>query len=196
MRGLPNSEAYPKDIMLRDGDKVSVRPLEPDDKVRLLEFFERIPEEERYYLKENVASAKVVYGWTVNMDLTKVIPIVAVSNNGIVADATLHLNRTPTRCHLGEVRVVVDPAYREVGLGGRLIREILDIAASLGLTKVIFELVAQREMEAVCAAERVGFKEVATLEDRVKDYWGNYQDLIVLELPVADRERWWKGSPL
>ena len=62
MRGLPNAEAYPKEIMLRDGDKVSVRPLDPDDKVRLLEFFERIPEEERYYLKENVASAKVIHG--------------------------------------------------------------------------------------------------------------------------------------
>ncbi len=193
MRGLPNAEAYPKDIMMRDGDKVSVRPLDPDDKVRLLEFFERIPEEERYYLKENVASAKVIHGWTVNMDFAKVIPIVAVSNNAIVADATLHLDRTPARAHLGEVRVVVDPAYREVGLGGRLIREILDIAASLGLTKVIFELVGQREMEAVCAAERVGFKQVATLEDRVKDFWGNYQDLMVLEIPVADRERWWKG---
>lgn len=55
MRGLPNAEAYRKNIMLRDGDKVSVRPLEPDEKIRLLEFFERIPEEERYYLKENVA---------------------------------------------------------------------------------------------------------------------------------------------
>jgi len=193
MRGLPNAEAYPKDIMLRDGDKVSVRPLEPSDKVLLLEFFERIPEEERYYLKENVASAKVIQGWTVNMDLSKVIPIVAVSHGAIVADATLHLNGTPARHHMGEVRVVVDPAYREVGLGGRLIREILDIASRLGLVKVVFELVAQREMEAVCAADRVGFKEVATLEDRVKDFWGNYQDLILLEIPVADRERWWRN---
>ena len=193
MRGLPNAEAYPKDIMLRDGDKVSVRPLEPDDKIRLLEFFERIPEEERYYLKENVASAKVIQGWTSNMDFAKVIPIVAVVGNAIVADATLHLNRTPARHHLGEVRVVVDPAYREVGLGGRLIREILDIAAGLGLVKVTFELVAQREKEAVVAAERVGFKEIATLEDRVKDFWGNYQDVLLLEIPVADRERWWKG---
>jgi L-amino acid N-acyltransferase YncA len=192
MRGLPNAEAYPKDIMLRDGDKVTVRPLDSSDKIRLLEFFERIPEEERYYLKENVASAKVIQGWTTNMDLSKVIPIVAVVGDAIVADATLHLNRTPARHHLGEVRVVVDPAYREVGLGGRLIREILDIAANLGLVKVVFELVAQREMEAVFAAERVGFKEVATLEDRVKDFWGNYQDLILLEIPVADRERWWR----
>ena len=119
MRGLPNAEAYPKDIMLRDGDKVSVRPLEPGDKVRLLEFFERIPEEERCYLKENVASAKVIQGWTVNMDLSKVIPLVAVSHGAIVADATLHLNDTPARHHMGEVRVVVDPAYREVGLADR-----------------------------------------------------------------------------
>ncbi len=193
MRGLPNAEAYPKDIMLRDGAKVSVRPLEPGDKVRLLEFFERVPEEERYYLKENVVSAKVIHGWTTNMDFSKVIPIVAVSRGAIVADATLHLNRIPARQHLGEVRVVVDPAYREVGLGGRLIREILDIAAALGLAKVVFELVALRENEAVCAAERAGFKEVATLEDRIKDFWGNYQDLIMLEIPVADRQRWWNG---
>ena len=53
------------------------------------------------------------------MDLSKVIPIVAVVGVAIVADATLHLNRTPARQHLGEFRVVVDPAYREVGLGGR-----------------------------------------------------------------------------
>ena len=190
MRGLPNAEAYPKEIMLRDGDKVSVRPLQSTDKLSLLEFFERIPEEERYYLKENVASAKIVHGWTTNMDFSKVIPLVALSRDAIVADATLHLNRTPARHHLGEVRVVVDPAYREVGLGGRLIREILNIAAALGLTKVGFELVAQREKEAICAAERVGFKEVATLEDRVKDFWGTYQDLILLEIPVSSQDRW------
>ena len=49
---------------------------------------------------------------------------------------------------------------------------------------------AQREKEAVCAAERVGFKEIAILKDRVKDFWGNYQDLIMLENPVVDREQW------
>ena len=107
--------------------------------------------------KENVASAKVVHGWTANMDFSKVIPIVAVAGDAIVADATLHLNRAPARHHLGDVRIVVDPAYREVGLGGRLIREVLDIAAGLGLAKVVFELVAHRENEAVLAAERVGF---------------------------------------
>lgn len=88
MRCLPNAEAYPKDIILRDGDKVSVRPLDPVGKIALLEFFERIPEEKRYYLKENVASARVIHGWTSHMGSAKVIPIVAVSVSAIVADAT------------------------------------------------------------------------------------------------------------
>ena len=35
----------------------------------------------------------------------------------------------------------MEPAYREVGLGGRLIREVFNIAAKLGLAKVAFELV-------------------------------------------------------
>ena len=68
MKGLPMIETYPKNFMLRDGDKVWVRPLETGDKTRLLQFFERIPEEERYYLRENVASAKLIHQWTTNLD--------------------------------------------------------------------------------------------------------------------------------
>ena len=36
---------------MRDGDKVTILPLEPDDKIPLLEFIERILGEECYYLK-------------------------------------------------------------------------------------------------------------------------------------------------
>ena len=37
---------YPKAIMLRDGAEVVVRPLTGDDKVRLLQFFQRVSQEE------------------------------------------------------------------------------------------------------------------------------------------------------
>ena len=38
--------------------------------------------------------------------------------------------------------MVVDPDYREAGLGRRLIRELLDTVGELGLHRVTFELVA------------------------------------------------------
>ena len=151
-------EAYPKTIMLRDGAKVELRPLEAGDKVRLLQFFERIPAEERVLLvKENVTAPEVIYAWTTTMDFEKVVPIIAVVGDDIVADATLHRSRTMARRHIGELRVVVDPAYSGVGLGRRLIRELLDIAVELGLHSATFELVAQMEKAAIMAANSVGF---------------------------------------
>ena len=192
MSPLPNADTYPKTIMLRDGTRVELRPLEEGDKIRLLHFFERVPEADRYFLKENVTAPEVIQSWVTRMDFERVIPIVAVVDDQIVGDATLHRSRAPARRHVGEIRVVVEPEYREKGLGRRLIREILDIAVELGLYKASFELVAQREKAAIVAAESVGFQEVARINGWVRDIWGNYQDLVVLELPLKEHKEWWR----
>ncbi len=192
MTPLPYLEAYPKSIMLRDGTKLELRPLEAGDKIALLRFFERVPEADRYYLKENVTAPEVIQSWSTKVDFDRTIPIVAAVDGAIVADATLHRSRAPARRHLGEVRIVVDPEYRERGLGRRLIREVLDIALELGLHKATFELVAQREQAAMVAARSVGFQEVARLKGWVRDLWGNYQDLILMELPLEDQHSWWR----
>ena len=186
MKSLPNREAYPKIIMLRDCTKVELRPLEEGDKVRLLHFFENIPEADRYYLKENVTAPEVIRTWTTTIDFDWVIPIVAV------ADATLHRSRAPARQHVGELRIVVAPDYREGGLGRRLIRELLDIAIELGLHRVTYEVVAQREKSAIMAAESIGFQEIARFKGRVRDLWGNYQDLVVMDLPMEKQREWWR----
>ncbi len=192
MSPLPNADTYPKTIMLRDGTRVELRPLAEGDKIRLLRFFERVPEADRFYLKENVTAPEVIQSWTTKIDFDRVIPIVAVVDDQIVGDATLHRSRAPAQHHTGEIRVVVEPEYREKGLGRRLIRELLDIAVELGLYKASFELVAQREKAAIVAAESVGFQEVARLEGWVRDIWGNYQDLVVMELALAEHKEWWR----
>ncbi len=192
MVSLLNVDVYPKELVLRDATKVVLRPLRAEDKVRLLRFFERVPEEDRYYLKENVTAPEVVLQWTSHIDTERVIPIVATVGDDIVADATLHRSRAAARRHMAELRIVVDPDYREKGLGRRLIRELVDIAVDLGLHKVSFELVAHREEAAIRAARSMGFRDVAGLVGWVKDPWGNHQDLVVLELPLQERELWWR----
>ncbi len=106
-----------------------------------------------------------------------------------MADGTLHRSSALARCGVGELRIVVDPSFREVGLGRRLIRELLDVALDLGLNTATFELVAKHEDLAIAAARSVGFQVVTTLKDRIRDLWGDYQDLIVMELPLRDYER-------
>ena len=86
---LQGMHAYPITTMLRDGSLVVFRPLVREDEKTLLDFFIRIPDIERYYLKEDVTSPEVIRSWTTDTDFDRVIPVVAFADGHIVADATL-----------------------------------------------------------------------------------------------------------
>ena len=183
---IPDIGAYPKTILLRDNTQVVMRPLTKEDAQRLLRFFQGIPEEERYYLKEDVVSPEVIQAWCSNIDYDRVIPIVALVDDEIVADATLHRSRALAPRHFGELRIVVDPAYREIGLGRRLIGELLDIGVELGLWGATFELASRHENLAISAAKSMGFQVTALLKERIRDISGDPQDLVIMELPLWD----------
>jgi L-amino acid N-acyltransferase YncA len=186
MTSLPDIQVYPKTILLRDGCQAVIRPLAAEDASPLLKFFQRIPEDERYYLKEDVTSPEVIQDWCFNIDLARVVPIVALVGDEIVADATLHRSRAMARSQVGELRIVVDPAYREIGLGRRLIREMLDLGVEMGLTLAVFELVDRHENQAIAAAKSAGFQVSALLKERIRDFWGDHQDLVIMELSLRD----------
>ena len=182
---------YPKTVLLRDGTEVVLRPLGEDDGGKLLDFFASIPQEERYYLQDNVASPEVVRHWTHHPDFERVIPIVALVDDNIVADGSLHRSPTPSRRHAGELRVVVHPDYRKRGLGARVIRELVDTALDEGLSMVYFRLVVGREDAAIQAAKGLGFVEAGVLHGAIKDARGVYLDVVTLELPIVE-SMWWR----
>lgn len=192
MASIPKLEGYPKDFMLNDGAEVELRPLESRDHMALLNLFQRIHEEDLYYLKDTVTDSEVIRDWTNNINLEKVISIVALVEDAIIADATLHRSRVFARKHIAEVRVVVDPEYRGKGVGRRLLKELLDIAAELELFKVYMELVPAREDAAIEVVEGLGFKKTATLPGRIRDYYGSYRDVFVFEISLSDRSTWWR----
>ena len=74
----------------------------------MLQLFQRIAEEDLYYLKDTVTDTEVIHDWTHNINWERVIPIEAVVGGVIVADATLHRSRVFARRHVAEIRVV-DP---------------------------------------------------------------------------------------
>ena len=168
-----------------EGTETVLRPLSVDDEARLLRFFMRVPEGDRYFLKEDVTDPALIHRWTSEVDSNRVISIVAILGDEIIADATLHRSRNLARSRVGEYRLVVDPAYRGLGLAGRLAEEMLDIAADLGLRKVAYEAVDPQEETAIEATKRMGFEHVATLKGRVVDLWGREQDLVILERVIG-----------
>jgi len=184
--------AYPKELVLRDGSTVTVRPLQLADEQLLLEFFLGIPEQERYFLKDEVTSPALIAQWTQNLDFARALPIVALAEGRVVAEGVLIRRRGNARSHLGEVRVVVAPDYRQRGLGTLLIRDLCDIADDAALDRVIFEAVAGEQADAIEAAERMGFIRSGTIEGGARDYDGRLHDLILLAMPLGKWYQWTK----
>jgi len=157
-----------------------------------LAFFLNIPEDDRYFLKDEVTSPRLIERWTQDMDYRRALPLVALAEGGIVAEAVLIRKRGNARGHIGEVRVVVVPAYRSRGLGSMLFRELCDIADEEGLEKVLFEAVERREDEALKAAQWLGFIRVGTLEGGARDQQGHLHDVALMAMPLGKWYEWSK----
>ena len=183
--------AYPKEIVLREGPEVVLKPMTEHDAGALLRFFLKIPSADRFYLKEDVTLPTVTQRWARELDYDRALPLLAWIDGQVVADATLHRQRAGARRHVGEVRILVDPDYRNRGLGTAMIRELATIANESGLEILTFELVAEKEDAAIAAAKFVGFVPVGVLRGHAKDPDSHPRDLVMLEMPLGKWFEWW-----
>ena len=184
--------AYPKKVGLRDGESITLRPMQPDDAGTLLAFFQKLSPEDRYFLKEDVASPVVIQRWVDDMDYDRALPIIALNGETIVADGTLHRSRANARRHIGQIRIAVADDYRNRGLGTTLLNELATIANEHGLERLLLEAVSEYEDGAIKAAEYVGFVRVGVLPGHAKDLQERPKDIVLLEMPLGKWFDWWR----
>lgn len=175
---------FPKAITLKDGTKVTLKGMTSRDRHALHAFFERLPEEDTKFLKDEVRKPEVVEAWCQDIDYERVFPLLAEVDGAIVADATLHRRAHGWLRHTGEIRFCVDKAYRRKGLGAHLIEELVLYAADQGLEKLLAEVVAD-EVAAERALEHIGFQRVGVIPGLVKDQAASYRDLHILMLDLG-----------
>lgn len=170
---------YKKEAKLKDGTKVLLRPMVAEDQDALYTFFKAVPKEDARYLRDDVASRLIVENWANNLDYAKTLPILALKNGTIIADATLNRRRFGWKWHLGTVRLFVHRDYRKVGLGHLMIEQIADIAFKLELEKLIAE-VPDINISAINAFTKAGFYRAATIPNLVKDRENRPLDVVVM----------------
>jgi L-amino acid N-acyltransferase YncA len=184
--------AYPKLVTLRDGSEVTICPLNRDDEQRLADFFHGIPEEDRFFLKDEVLSPSLIKQWIENLNYDRALPLVALSDGSIIGEAVLVRRRGNARSHVAEIRVTVTPSWRNKGLGSTLIRELCDIANDAELDKVLFEVVDDCEANAAEAARAMGFVTAGTIEGGARDIDGHLHNISILAMPLGKYYEWSK----
>jgi L-amino acid N-acyltransferase YncA len=175
--------AYPKEINLPDGTAATLRSLIPQDRAAIGDFFERVPEDDRAFLKEDLINRYEVEVWLDEIDIDRETVIVAVVGNRIVGAGVLQRQRHGWSRHVGEIRIVADPSFRRRGLGHALADAIVDLAHNAGLEKLMAEMVSDRP-EPIRVFKRLGFRTEATFNDQVKDRHGNTHDLLTMAFYV------------
>ena len=171
--------AFPQTVNLRDGTTVAIRPQLPDDREEICNFFERVPEEDRAFLKEEVIDRHEIEEWLDLLDPNTETVIVAEAADRIAGTAILRRAAHGWSRHVGEIRIVADPDTRRLGLGQVLAETIFGLAVRLGLEKMTAQMMADQR-GAIRVFELLGFKKEATLRNHVRDRYGQKHDLVVM----------------
>jgi RimJ/RimL family protein N-acetyltransferase len=175
---------YPKEVLLKDGSKVVLRPVVKEDEEALYQFFKGMSKEDRLYLRDDVANREIIHGWMENIDYEKVLPILAFDGDKVIADATLHRNPHGWMRHVGQIRMSVAGSHRGKGLARIIAAEIFQQAVGLGLDKLVAEMFTiQGNAQRVFA--RLGFQEEAILKNHGMDATGKKHDLIIMSNDVT-----------
>jgi len=163
---------------------MTIEALEPSHLDALRRFLEDLPEGDRTFIKEDLDDPACAAAWVRGEGRASRWAAVDEADReilGVVFVAPL----TGWSAHVGDLRLVVGEAARGRGVGRALARHAVVQAAESGLTKLVVELVAEKE-PAVRMFTDLGFQGEALLGDHIRDRAGALRDVLVLAHYMGD----------
>ena len=169
---------------LPDGSRVVLRPLADGDTADLVDLFARASREDLEFFRDDAADPAVVGSWVDNLTLSRVFPLVAVVDEKIIGDATLHFRERYHR-HLAWVRIFLDRTYRRRGIGTLMLSGLVDVANRVGLQQLYVEVVST-QTRVIKALSDLGFQHEVTLRDYFITSQGDLLDMVILKLRLVN----------
>ena len=168
----------PRNVKLSDGSEIMLRLLTRLDREKFLQFTQSLPDHDLLFLRIDITDPDVIDVWLDNVDLERIITIVAEREGKILGYGSLHMANARWSEHVGELRVLIDGSLRGKGLGRALTEAIFAQALEHGIEKMVAQMTIDQK-GAIATFEELGFKAEALLRDHVKDRNGEKHDLLV-----------------
>jgi ribosomal protein S18 acetylase RimI-like enzyme len=159
-----------------EGAIMLIRRLKTGDEDVTRAFFERIPEADQRFFKEDVLDSGI---WLRLTGDSRARRLLAIDDEGQVRGYAAVVPGVGWSAHVAELHVIVDPEQRRQGLGSQLAWKALELTRELDLKKLMVEVVAE-QAGAVAMFQGLGFYREAVLPRHVRDRDGKEHDLLLL----------------
>lgn len=165
-------------VRLEEGAEIIIRPLVEEDKEKFIEFFDRFDEREVRYLADNIKDTEMVKKWIEELDYTRVLPLIALHNDKVVASVAMRFDPRERRSHVAVLSILLDRNYKEKGIIVGMTSACDKIARSVGVEKLKIET-PTIDIYALERASLWGYSREATLINEFK-VGDEYHDVAVL----------------
>lgn len=157
------------EVSLKDGRRVEVRPLEMDDKERVVEHYSSLSPDVLKWALPPYDRARVERFFS---SPDQLIGVVGVADGRVVGH--LHIFRFVSRMsHVGELIIYLNQRYLNVGLGAAMMKVGLDLAKAKGLRRVQLSVIDGNK-GAIRLYEKFGFKNEGERKDAYLGEDGTY----------------------
>ena len=158
--GYDIPDYFTKQVTLRDGTKLHLRPEKPSDLPMLKTMFLTLTDETAKHL-DIPFTEKRIEELIQNLDYKKALPIVAIINekgkNRIISVASLNFYSAIAYKHKTEFAITVHDDYQNKGIGTIMTQHMIDIARRMGLKKVYLRVGTHND-RAIHLYKKFGFK--------------------------------------
>jgi RimJ/RimL family protein N-acetyltransferase len=156
----------------------------PEDAADVQALVARLPAHDLLFLNRDLAHPKVVAAWMQALCDGSVASLSARKDGILVGCTAVVVDPLPWQRHAAELRVLLLPELRGIGLGQLLVQECFALALGLGLEKLCVKATLDQHA-AIAAFEGLGFRVEGVLRAHVRDGDGRLHDLALLGHDIA-----------
>jgi GNAT superfamily N-acetyltransferase len=177
-----STRSYPRTVDCR-GTAVQIDEMTSADRDELVTFVAALPPEDLIFVPRDLNHPKVIDAWMRALDKGSMVSLVARRGGEMVGCTAIATDSLGWSSHVGDLRILISPSARGLGLGRTLIQDCFAQALDRGLTKLTAGMTLS-QTGAVAIFEELGFRPEAMLHRHVADHDGNLHDLLIMSHDV------------
>ncbi len=116
---------------------IEFRLMSRTDEAAVLDFAQKLPTHDLLFLPRNISQPKVLSAWINEIERGAIISLLAVKAGKVVGCGTVVRDPHSWSPHVGEIRMVVSPDVRGLGVGRALSQETFALALGAGPGKAV-----------------------------------------------------------